>query len=81
MEYYLELYSTQNVVTEAALGIISLLPTLVVLDEDPSTQELSRAIDFLSSGKVPGQDGIPPEVINFGKDALIPDLHDLLIQV
>ena len=53
----------------------------MVLDEEPSTQELSRAIDFLSSGKVPGQDGIPPEVINFGKDALIPDLHDLLIQV
>ena len=58
-----------------------MLPTLVELDEEPSTQELSRAIDSLSSGKAPGEDGIPPEVIKSGKDALIPDLNDLLIQV
>ena len=51
VEYYLELHSTQNVVTDAVLGSISLLPTLVELGEEPSMQELSKAIDFLSPPK------------------------------
>ena len=47
VEHYLELYSTQNVVTDAALDTISQLPTLSELDVEPPMQKLSNAIDSL----------------------------------
>ena len=78
VEHYLELYSTQNVVTDAALDAISQLPVMEELDEEPTVEELSKAIDCLSTGKAPGADGIPPEVIKRGREALIEDLHELL---
>ena len=78
VEHYLELYSTQNVVTDAALDAISQLPVLEELDEEPTVEELGKAIDALATGKAPGEDGIPPEVIKAGKEALIEDLHELL---
>ena len=45
MEHYLEVYSTQNAVSDAAFGSITLLPPFVELDEEPSMHELSRAIE------------------------------------
>ncbi|KYO20425.1 hypothetical protein Y1Q_0006546 [Alligator mississippiensis] len=35
------------------------------------TIELREAIDSLSSGKAPGKDGIPVEILNCGKEATI----------
>ena len=78
VEHYLELYSTQDVVTDAALDAISQLPILEELDDEPTVEELGKAIDALATGKAPGEDGIPPEVIKAGKEALIEDLHELL---
>ena len=78
VEHYLELYATQNVVTDAALNAIPDLSVLDELDAEPTMVELSKAIDRLSTGKAPGEDGIPPEVIKSGKDALLQDLHELL---
>ena len=78
VEHYLELYSTQNVVSDTALSAIQELPVLDELDTEPTVEELSKAIDCLSTGKAPGEDGIPPEVIKSGKDALLKDLHELL---
>jgi stalled ribosome rescue protein Dom34 len=77
VEHYLELYSTQNVVTDAELGAINQLPVLDELDEEPTKEELSKAIDCLAIGKALGEDGIPPEVIKTGKE-LIEDLHEFL---
>jgi hypothetical protein len=54
------------------------LPVLDELDEEPTKEELSRAIDCLAIGKAPGEDGIPLEVIKTGKEELIEDLHELL---
>ena len=48
------------------------------LDALPSIEELSNAIDHLSSGKAPGNDGIPSEVLKYGKQALLKPLHDLI---
>lgn len=41
-------------------------------------QELDDAIDRLASGKAPGSDSIPPEVIKSAKPALLLPLHELL---
>ena len=78
VEHYLELYSTQNIVTDAALGALPDLPVMEELDEKPTLEELSKAIDCLSCGKAPGKDGIPPEVLKHGKAAVLQPLHVLL---
>ena len=76
VEHYLELHSTQNVVTDAALDAICQLLVMQELDEQHTEEELRKAIDCLS--KVPREDGIPGEVIKAGKEELTEDLHELL---
>lgn len=46
MEHYLELYSTQ---TDAALDVISQLPIMEELDEEPLNEEANKTTDCLSS--------------------------------
>ena len=48
------------------------------LDNEPTVEELSKAIGSLASGKAHGNDAIPPEVIKYGKRALLLHLHELL---
>ena len=74
VEHYFELYATQNVVTETALDAIPILPVMDELDSSPTTEELDKAIDNLACGKAPGSDGIPAEVLNSGKPALLKHL-------
>ncbi|XP_068671124.1 uncharacterized protein [Montipora foliosa] len=75
VEHYLELNSRENLVSQEALNV---LEDLTVLDAEPTLEELSKAIDALSCGKAPGDDGIPPEIIKCGKPALLEPLHELL---
>jgi len=78
VEHYLELYATQNVVTDAALDGLPSLTVMEELDALPTEEELSQAMDCLSCGKAPGKDGIPPEVLKSCKPALLQHLHELL---
>jgi hypothetical protein len=77
-EHYLELFSTRNVVTDAALSVINQLPVLDELEKESTKEELSKVIDCLAICKTPGEDGIPPEVIKTRKEELIEDLYELL---
>ncbi len=77
VEHYLELYATQKIVSDTALNAIPELPVLDELDTEP-TEELRKIIDCLSTGKAPGEDGIPPEIMKSRKDALLQDLLELL---
>ena len=80
-EHYQELYSRENRITSEATESTDQLPVLEELDNPQSVKELSKAIDSLASGKTPGNDGIPPEVIKTGKKtALLHHLPQLLIQ-
>ena len=78
VEHYLELYSTENTVSEGAINSVPVLPVLNDLDAMPTLSELEDAINALSSGKAPGNDEIPPDIIKAGKPALLPHLHELL---
>ena len=49
------------------------------LDEPPTLEELTKAIDQLKSRKAAGVDGIPPEIWKHGAPALHVKLHDLLV--
>ena len=77
-EHYLELFSTQNIVTDTALNALPRLPVIEELDNTPTLEELSIAIDDLACGKAPGKEGIPPEVLKHGKQTILQPLHDLL---
>ena len=44
MEHYLELYSTENTVSEEALNSIQLMPIMVELDSEPTASEIEKAI-------------------------------------
>ena len=63
-----------------ALNSIEHLPTLDQLDDPPSMEELSKAIDKPASGKADGKGSIPGEVIRSGKQCLLGPLHSLLLQ-
>ena len=45
--------------TEDDLDTDKCLPNMEELDTTPSTDEMSKSIDTLTTGKAPGQDGIP----------------------
>ena len=78
VEHYSQLYSQENTVTETAIDGIETFSVMEELDEIPTLQELTKAIDCLPSGKAPGSDGIPPEVIKCGKNVLAAHMHNLL---
>ena len=70
VEPYLEVFSTQNIVTDTVRNALPGLPVIEELDNTPTLEELSIAINGLACGKAPGKDGIPPEVLSFAKSSL-----------
>ena len=78
VEHYLEIYGTENKVTEAALNAIPKLTVLEKLEVEPSLDELEKAINCLTSGKAPASDDMAPEIIKCGKPVLLKHLHKLL---
>ena len=80
VEHYSDLYSRENTVSPAALDAIECLPTMDELDSEPLVEELSKAIDSLASGRAPGNDGIPPDLIKHCKTTLPLPLHEVLCQ-
>ena len=74
VEHYTELHARENVVSEDALNARE--PE--ELDREPTINELSEALDSLASGKAPGKDRIPAEVLKCCKETLITELHEVL---
>ena len=66
--------------TDTALDQMECLPIMHDLDCEPSRDELSKAISGMASGKAPGSDGIPPDLLKQCKACLLPLLHDILIK-
>ena len=51
------------------------LPTMDDLDNEPTVEELSKAITAMAPWKAPGSDGIPVDLL-----CLSPLLHDILVK-
>ena len=77
---YSKLYSRQNTVSQNALDSLECLQTMDELDAVPSIDELNIAIDYLTNGKTPGSDNIPPDLIKTCNSALLLPLHEILCQ-
>ena len=80
LEHYSDLYSKENTMNPSALDAIECLPVMEELDAKPTVEELSTAIDRLASGKAPGSDGIPPDLVKHCKNSLLHPLHVVLCQ-
>ena len=78
VEHYSELYSRENVVSSVLDSIV--LPVMEDLDTHPKQEELCKAIDSLTCGKAPGNDGIPPDLIKRCKNTFLQPLLDILCQ-
>ena len=78
-EHFSNLYSQERYVGEGLEDEIPQLEVMTDLDNEPSLEELAKAIDELQSGKATGQDRIPAEILKELKDCLLPYLHKLLI--
>ena len=51
------------------------------LDDLPTLEEVKKCIKQLSSGKAPGEDGIPPEIYIHGGDAIANQLLVIVLQM
>ncbi|MCP4267312.1 MAG: hypothetical protein GY777_17355, partial [Candidatus Brocadiaceae bacterium] len=80
VQHFSLLYSTRNIVTDDALDSMGSLPTMDDLDCEPTTEELSKAIDLMAPWKAPGSDGIPADLLRHCKSSLLPHLHDILVK-
>ena len=71
VEHYSELYSKVNVVSDEALMAMESLSIMDELDSEPTLEDINQTLNQLSSGKAPGNDGIPVEVIKCAKETLL----------
>ena len=77
VEHYVDLYSTNTTVSDKALEAFPQASPFSFLDAEPTLQDVAEAIDSQQSGKAPGQDCIPPDIIKCGKEVFIGPLHTL----
>ena len=64
VEHYLELYSTQNIVTDAALDALPSLPVMEELDDLPTLEELSKTSTALPAARLQRKMGSPQKSRN-----------------
>nr|VZI48544.1 unnamed protein product [Spirometra erinaceieuropaei] len=76
-EHFRGVLKRPSVISDAAIERLPQVETNVHLDLPPSLQETIRAVQQLSSGKVPGSDAIPAEVYKHGGPQLMDHLTAL----
>ena len=62
----------ETAISQPVLNTLPQLPVMYELDAEPSSPELEKAIDLLASRKAPDMDGIPAELLEYGKPHLLP---------
>ena len=80
-QHFNHLLNHQSSILDNAIEEILQRPIIEELDNIPVEAETAKAINELTSRKVPGDDGIPPEVFKYGGDALVTELTWLIQQL
>ncbi len=80
-QHLYHLLNRQSSISDEAIDEVPQSPVIKELDTIPTVEETAEAIKQLSSGKAPGEDGIPPEIYKHGGDALVAELTSLFQQL
>ena len=78
-EHFEGLFSDQHSVQESSLARIPQVDMKLELDDPPTREEIKKATVQLKVGKSPGIDGIPAEVYQHRREAVLDKLQDLFI--
>ena len=76
-QHFNQLLNRQSTISEDAIAVVPQRQVIKELDKPPTVDETIKAIKQLSSGKAPGEDGIPPEVYKYGGAELAAELTRL----
>ena len=76
-DHFNTLLNRPSNISEEVIEDTPQLPVLEKLDSEPSCAEVAKAMKQLSSGKAPGQDGIPSEIYKCGGAHMITKLTKL----
>ncbi|BHF82406.1 hypothetical protein SprV_0802554400 [Sparganum proliferum] len=76
-EHFRDVLNRPSTISDAVIARLPQVETNVDVDLPPSLQETIRAVQQLSSGKVPGSDAIPAEVYKHGGPQLMDHLTAL----
>ncbi|XP_078664108.1 uncharacterized protein LOC144907177 [Branchiostoma floridae x Branchiostoma belcheri] len=77
VQHYAELYSEETPERPELEEVLPTYPEMTELDSMPEESELLEALSSLPSGKAPGQDGIPGEVLKQNKELVISFHEDM----
>ena len=78
-EHFQTLFSANRTVLDNAIDRVPQLPFKEELNEPPTLEELTEAIEQFKSRKAAGVDSIPSEIWKYGGPALHGKLHNLLV--
>ena len=78
-EHFGALLNVESSTDDTALDHIDPLPERQHLNEEPTLQEVIKAIWKTKSNKSPGMDGIPAEVYKYGGTQLTGKVHELIL--
>ena len=81
VEHFQSVLNQKSTFDTQVLSEIPQWPTATHLDDVPSVTEIERALRQTASGKSPGKDGIPAEVLRNGGSTLLDQLHKLFCAI
>ena len=78
-EHFSELLNVNTAVNPNITELVPQAPVQQWMDEPPTLNEVSLAVDTTSNGKAPGADGIHPEIIQYGGPMVLEALHKIIL--
>ena len=76
-QHFDQLLNRPSTIADEAIAEVLQRPLIEELNAPPTVAETTKAIRQLSSGKAPGDDGLPPEVFKYGGNTLTAELTRL----
>ena len=80
-QHYTDLFDNPSTVDEAVINGLPQEDILVEMMTDPDADEIKSTIKAVNTGKAPGLDGIPVELLRYGGDNLAIAIHTIILAV
>ena len=80
-EHFTDLFYNPSVINENVINNLPQKDIILEMMDHPSIEEIQKTIKQINTGKAPGFDGIPIEVLLHGGDKLAAEVHRLISDV